>query len=39
MIYGTGHYKFSDFFIVGGPLNLLFMILAPIVIPHFWPFH
>jgi di/tricarboxylate transporter len=37
-IYGPGGYRFSDFIRVGGPLNLLMLILATIVIPFFFPF-
>jgi di/tricarboxylate transporter len=38
MVYGPGGYRFSDFFRIGGPLNLLLWITAIIVIPLFWPF-
>lgn len=38
-IYGPGGYRFSDFIRVGGPLNLLLLALATLVIPLFFPFH
>lgn len=37
-IYGPGGYRFSDFVRVGGPLNLLMVVVATLVIPVFFPF-
>lgn len=37
-VYGPGGYRFSDFFRVGAPLNLLLLIAATFVIPYFFPF-
>jgi di/tricarboxylate transporter len=37
-IYGPGGYRFSDFVRVGGPLNLVLLVVATVVIPIFFPF-
>lgn len=36
-VYGAGGYRFSDFFRVGIPLNLLLWMTATIAIPLLWP--
>jgi hypothetical protein len=38
MVFGPGGYRFADFIKVGVPLNIMFVILANIVIPCFWSF-
>jgi di/tricarboxylate transporter len=38
LIYGPGQYRFADFVRVGGPLNVLFWIMATFLIPRFWAF-
>jgi di/tricarboxylate transporter len=37
MIYGTGLYKFTDFAKVGGPLNLLLMVVTSTAVYLLWP--
>lgn len=37
MVYGPGGYRFSDFLKIGGPLHLVLLIVAMILIPVFWP--
>lgn len=38
LIYGPGHYRFGDFLRIGTPLNLLFWLIATLLIPQFWSF-
>ncbi len=38
MVYGPGGYRFSDYFRVGIPLNLLMAVVTISIAPHVWPF-
>jgi di/tricarboxylate transporter len=38
LVYGPGGYRFSDYFKLGVPLNLLVLVLGTLLIPRFWPF-
>ncbi len=37
LVYGPGGYRFSDFFKLGIPLNLLVLVMGTLLIPVFWP--
>jgi di/tricarboxylate transporter len=38
MIFAPGGYRFTDYTRIGGPLNVIFWILAVLLIPLIWPF-
>jgi di/tricarboxylate transporter len=38
LVYGPGGYRFADFVKVGGPLTLIYWLLACILIPIVFPF-
>lgn len=39
IVYGPGGYKFSDYFKVGWPLSLTFLVLVAFLVPYYWPMH
>ena len=39
MVYGPGKYQFMDYTRAGAPLNLVFWVMASVLIPIFWPFY
>ena len=39
MVYGPGGYRFTDYFRVGIPLNLLMWAITVSIVPWIWPFH
>jgi di/tricarboxylate transporter len=39
LVYGPGGYRFTDFVRIGGPLTILYWILATLLIPQFFPFN
>ena len=38
LVYGPGGYRFSDYFRLGIPLNIIVLVLGTALIPVFWPF-
>jgi di/tricarboxylate transporter len=38
MVYAPGGYRFTDYTRAGGPLNLIFLAVAVVLIPILWPF-
>ena len=38
-VYSVGGYRFSDFFKIGVPLNILYMVVSTSLIPFIWPFY
>jgi di/tricarboxylate transporter len=38
LVYGPGGYRFTDYFKIGMPLNLIVLVMGTFLIPIFWPF-
>ncbi len=38
MVYGPGNYQFADYIKAGVPLNIIFWLVASLLIPVIWPF-
>ena len=38
LVYGPGHYRFTDFFRLGTPLTLALLALLTFAVPYVWPF-
>ena len=38
LVYGPGGYRFTDYFKMGMPLNLIVLVMGTFLIPVFWPF-
>ncbi len=38
LVYGPGNYRFTDYFRLGIPLNLLILVMGSVFIPLIWPF-
>lgn len=38
LVYGPGHYKFTDFFRLGTPLTIALVVLLTLLVPSVWPF-
>ena len=37
VVHGPGQFEFSDFLRIGGPLTLLVLVVATLLIPLIWP--
>jgi di/tricarboxylate transporter len=38
LVYGPGHYRFTDFFRLGTPLTVVLLVFLTLTVPFFWPF-